>query len=391
MKTKLMLMKKLPCKIKSSLLLAMLAVAHASFGQNTPPEKTPFVLDVNTVLVIMVGLLLFVIVVLAFTLVASIELFRKQSKEKKRNGQAIKSVLLFLVGMTSLQAIAQDASSATEVAKSIFSDEKIFRFLLWGILGLEMITIFGLVYWIRFFTGIQDLTKERSAERKKVAKTAPSWWIKANKMRPIEDEAELDVGHEYDGIRELDNVTPPWFTLAFVSSIIFGLGYLWNYHVAKASPNQYEEYEQAVTKANLQKEAYLKLKGDAVNENTVVMLDAAGIGVGKELFANNCVACHGKAGEGGVGPNLTDDYWLHGGKIGDIFKVIKLGVVEKGMMSWKDIFSADQIAGLASYIKSIHNTNPAGAKEKQGELYKEEVAKADSSSTAATTTNATKN
>lgn len=179
------------------------------------------------------------------------------------------------------------------------------------------------------------------------------------------------MGHSYDGIRELDNPVPAWFSIAFIASILFGLAYLWRYEVVHSGLNQYEEYEAAVTKGNLQVAAYMKTKGDAVNENTVTMLDAAGIEAGKKFFMNNCTACHGNAGQGGVGPNLTDDYWLHGGSIGNVFHTVKFGVVEKGMMSWKDIFSAEQIAQIASYIKSIHGTNPAGAKAPQGELYKD--------------------
>ena len=247
-----------------------------------------------------------------------------------------------------------------------------------GTLCLELLIICVFIYWIRFFTGIEELQEKKALARKERFKGRGSWWSRANKMKPIEEEHTLDVGHNYDGIRELDNPTPPWFSVAFIASILFGLGYLWRYQVAHAAPNQYEEYEIAVTKGNLQVAEYLKTKGDAVNEQTVVMLDGAGIEAGKKLFINNCTACHGTAGQGGVGPNLTDDYWLHGGAIGSVFHTIKFGVVEKGMMSWKDVFSAQQIAELASYIKSLHGTHPPGAKEPQGELYKEEPVKKDS-------------
>ncbi|GAB3432894.1 cbb3-type cytochrome c oxidase N-terminal domain-containing protein [Niabella aquatica] len=343
-----------------------------------PATSASFILDANSVLVFAIAVLAMVIGVLGYTLRASLDLYKKRKATKSNEGQVVKSVLLAFLSLGALQAFGQDGAVAAAPSTGIFSDASIFRYLLFGILTLELITVFVLVYWIRFFTGIEDLQREKALERKKKFKGAPSWWVKANKLKPMEEEASLDVGHSYDGIRELDNATPPWFTIAFIATIIFGLGYLWRYHVANAAPNQYEEYEISVTKANLAKEAYMKLKGDNVNETTVTMADAAGIAEGKKLFTNNCVACHGNEGQGGVGPNLTDDYWLHGGSLGDVFKVIKLGVVEKGMMSWKDVFSADQIAQIASYIKSIHGTKPAGAKEAQGELYKEESPKADS-------------
>lgn len=360
-------------------------------AQEPAPAAAPtsFTLDANSVLIFAIAILAMVIGVLGYTLRASLDLYKKRKINKDISGQAVKLLLIGFLSLGALQAFGQNDSEPAAPVTVVFYDANIFRYLLFGIIALELITIFALVYWIRFFTGIADLQREKGIEQKRKLKDASSWWSRINKLKPMEEEASLDVGHSYDGIKELDNVTPPWFTLTFIASIIFGIGYLWHYHVSKAGPSQYEEYEIAVTKARLEKEAYLKLKGDAVNENTVAMLDAAGIEAGRALFTSNCSACHGKDGQGGVGPNLTDDYWLHGGSIGDVFKTIRLGVVEKGMMSWKDVFSAEQIAQLASYIKSTQGSKPAGAKEPQGELYKEtpkinhtDPAKADSTQTA---------
>ncbi len=348
------------------------------------PTSSSFTLDANSVLIFAIALLAMVIGVLGYTLRASLDLYKKRKDSKKATEPITKSLLIGLLSLGALQAFGQDATETPATVTGIFSDATIFRYLLLGIITLELITIFALVYWIRFFTGIEDLQREKTVERKTKLKDASSWWSRVNKLKPMEEEASLDVGHSYDGIKELDNVTPPWFTIAFIASILFGIGYLWHYHVSKAGPGQYEEYEIAVTKANLEKQAYMKLKGDAINENTVTMLDATGIEAGRALYTSNCSACHGNNGQGGVGPNLTDDYWLHGGSIGDVFKTIRLGVVEKGMMSWKDVFSADQIAQLASYIKSTHGSKPADAKEPQGELYKE-AQKTDSTSAKATT------
>jgi cytochrome c oxidase cbb3-type subunit 3 len=138
-----------------------------------------------------------------------------------------------------------------------------------------------------------------------------------------------------------------------------------------------------VAEADLKVKEYLKMKGDNVDENTVTFLSGKeDLDAGRELFTNGpCISCHGKDGSGivmgqpGVGPNLTDDYWLHGGSVKNIFTTIKYGVTGKGMQSWESAFSAKQIAQLASYVKSLHGTKPAVAKEKQGDLYIEEQTK----------------
>jgi cytochrome c oxidase cbb3-type subunit 3 len=116
---------------------------------------------------------------------------------------------------------------------------------------------------------------------------------------------------------------------------------------------------------------YLKLKGDAVNENTVTVLTGAeDMAAGKKIFTTSCAACHKEAGGGDVGPNLTDDYWLHGGDVKNIFKIVKYGV--NAMPQWQNAYSNKQLAQVASYVKSLKGTNPPNPKPAQGELYKEE-------------------
>ena len=136
----------------------------------------------------------------------------------------------------------------------------------------------------------------------------------------------------------------------------------------------------AVQNGERQKNEYLKAKGESVDENTVTMLAATDIAEGKKIFvdATKCASCHGTDGSGmvngnpGVGPNLTDDYWLHGGDIKSIFKTIKYGIDGKGMPAWGTQFSAKQLAQLASFVKSVHGTKPANGKTPQGELYKDD-------------------
>ncbi|MBK7098981.1 MAG: c-type cytochrome [Sphingobacteriales bacterium] len=276
-------------------------------------------------------------------------------------------MIIGLLFMSVATLFAQDAGAAS--TSDSISTETILTYSLLLIIALEIVAIVALLRWHRFFTGIEGM-EEAKLESLKSTNSFNNWWNSINKFKSIENEDDIDMGHSYDGIRELNNVLPPWFTWTFIASIVFGFGYLWKYHwSSNPAPNQYQAYEKEVAAAKIKQDAYLKSRGDLVNETNVKMVDAAGVEAGKKLFSSNCAVCHSDKGQGGVGPNLTDDFWLHGGNINDIFKTIKYGVVEKGMQSWKDVFSPDQIADLSSYIITLHGTNPPGAKEPQGELF----------------------
>jgi cytochrome c oxidase cbb3-type subunit 3 len=359
-------------KLTSVLLLLFFSVANVA-AQGTEQPETGFKLNVNTVLAFVVFLLFILIAVLGFTVRSSMDIYRKRKAGEKKDNAVGKTLLLILFfSMLAIPGMAQETPEVVISAKIDLSENTLLRNIMLFIIGLEVLTILFFVKWISFFTGIDEL--RRSKGKKGIFNIDfQKIWVKANKFKPIEEEASLDVGHSYDGIRELDNATPPWFTIAFIASIIFGIGYLWRYHVAESAPNQIQEYEMEVAQAKIKIAEHMKNQKDLVDENTVVMLSGADIDNGKILYANNCAVCHGNEGQGKVGPNLTDEYWLHGGRINDVFKVIKLGAIEKGMMSWKGVFSATEIAQISSYIKSIGGSKPAGAKEPQGELYKEEA------------------
>lgn len=242
-----------------------------------------------------------------------------------------------------------------------------FYFLL-SVLLLEIIIILTLIYniWLLLIA-----KKKAPAAEEATAKPHFSWWDKFNRFKPIAQEAELDLGHDYDGIRELDNRLPPWWLYGFYCCIIFAVVYLWRFHVAHSAPLSGEEYAISVRKAEVAKAEYLKKAANNVDETTVKLLtDEGDLAAGKTVFESTCFACHGKHGEGGVGPNLTDAYWLHGGSIQDVFKTIKYGWPDKGMKSWKDDYSPSQIAQIASYVKSLGGTHPDNPKAPQGNLEK---------------------
>lgn len=194
-----------------------------------------------------------------------------------------------------------------------------------------------------------------------------SWWERFAALGSNNTEEELELHENYDGIKELNNPTPPWFNFIFYSTIIFALIYFLNYHIIGFGKLQEDEYKQELTDAAEAKAAYLKTSGNLIDENNVsALLDAATVNEGKNIYMANCKVCHGGFGEGIVGPNLTDDYWIHGNTINDIFKTIKYGVPQKGMVPWQNTLTALQIQQVSSYIFTLKDSNPKNPKAPQG-------------------------
>lgn len=192
------------------------------------------------------------------------------------------------------------------------------------------------------------------------------------KTTPIEKEQEILLNHNYDGIRELDNRIPPWFHFLFYGTIIWAVIYMLVFHVFNDGQIQSKEYQAEIQKASLERQILIKTCA-FLNEETVTFTDdAAVLAEGKDIFIRNCAACHGQKGEGLVGPNLTDDYWIHGGGIKNIFKVTKYGVPAKGMIAWETQLDPNKIRAVSSYIITLHNTNPPNPKAPEGEKWVED-------------------
>jgi len=210
----------------------------------------------------------------------------------------------------------------------------------------------------------------------KTKKTGLSLWEKLLSLKPIEQEKDLEIEHAYDGIKELNNPVPAWFNVLFFGTMLFAAGYLFYYHIGGYGDLQDKEYEHEMVKAQEEKAAYLEKSANTIDENSV-LADKTPVTLeeGKGIFTSNCVVCHGDKGQGIIGPNLTDDFWLHGGGINNVFKTIKYGVPEKGMISWEKNLTPKQISAVANYILSIHGSNPPGAKAPQGEKYEEKDVK----------------
>ena len=181
-------------------------------------------------------------------------------------------------------------------------------------------------------------------------------------MKKKQDEL---LNSNYDGIQEYDNDLPRWWKALFIITIIFGLVYV-AYRNLGYSPD---------TEAALQHELKEIQAKQASTTSTVTSAetllaftkDPNHLAAGKAVFQTKCVACHGPEGQGLVGPNLTDNFWIHGGKISEIQHTIINGVLDKGMLSWKGLLSDQEIADVAAYIFSLKGTNPANPKPAQGE------------------------
>ncbi|NJB71321.1 cytochrome c oxidase cbb3-type subunit 3 [Saonia flava] len=193
--------------------------------------------------------------------------------------------------------------------------------------------------------------------------------------KPIEEEGEIILDHNYDGIKELDNKLPPWWVYMFYATIIFGVIYLVRFHVFY-DYTQKQEYEQEMAAAKISVEEYKKTAKDLVDVSTVELLtEASDLKTGENVFTANCVACHMADGGGGIGPNLTDEYWILGGGIKNVFNTISEGGRDgKGMIAWKQSLKPAQIAQVASYILSMQGTTPANPKAAEGDIWVDENA-----------------
>ncbi|WP_411029909.1 cbb3-type cytochrome c oxidase N-terminal domain-containing protein [Spongiimicrobium sp. 3-5] len=223
---------------------------------------------------------------------------------------------------------------------------------------------------------------EEAQERYLNAKSQPWEWKWGKRMykkllgsKPMEAEHEIILDHNYDGIKELDNKLPPWWVYMFYATIIFGVVYLVRFHIF----NDYDqklEYEREVAAAQLAIEEYKKTAKGLVDANTVELLtEASDLSAGEKIFTASCVVCHMADGGGGIGPNLTDEYWILGGGIKNVFNTISEGGRDgKGMISWKQTLKPLEIAQVASYLLKFQGTTAANPKAAEGEIWVDENA-----------------
>jgi cytochrome c oxidase cbb3-type subunit 3 len=209
-----------------------------------------------------------------------------------------------------------------------------------------------------------DLGFKDSALYKKVS----NFLIKQNQ---VEDEGELLLEHDYDGIKELDNNLPPWWVYLFYICIIFSVVYLVRFEIMDGD-NQEMELKKEMAQAQIDIAEFKKTAPDLMDEKTVTLLtDAADLAAGKAIFTTNCVACHRADAGGQIGPNLTDDQWILGGGIKNVFHTITNGGRDgKGMIAWsKSGLKPKDIQLVSSYVLSLQGSNPKDPKAPEGEVW----------------------
>ncbi len=310
--------------------------------------------------------------------------------------KCVKHLLTILLLGLSVSLWSQAAAAAPEATDKVGQFSQIMTYVL-AIIGIVLfIVAMVVVVRVNQFLYKRVLALEAAKSGVALPETAATvaaervdtFWDKLRKKYwedavPIEREHEILSHHEYDGIRELDNSLPPWWVNLFILTIIWSVFYMYYYHWGGNGPSSEQEYKTEIAEAEKQQAVALAGLANAIDESNVVALtESSALSEGELIFKGVCAACHGQAGEGTVGPNLTDEYWLHGGGIQNIFKTIKYGVPEKGMIAWQSQLTPSDMQKVSSYILTLGGTNPPNPKAPQGEIWVAPAA-ADSSATPA--------
>lgn len=321
-----------------------------------------------------IALLLAIIQALSNSIKSMSKPAASQMGEKSGNGNTAKALLVFALLGSGFSA--QAANGSVMMPDFVMTDT-----IFWL---LSTVIIFEVVIVFMLFRSLQTLIKlekgESFEEEVDTVDIFESWNL--TDRVPVEEEEAILMDHEYDGIRELDNNLPPWWKYMFYATIIFAVVYVIRFMITGSGPSSHEEYMAEVEEAVAMKAEAMANATDLVTEeNVVYMIDAPTLEKGAAIYKGNCVTCHGQLGEGGTGPNLTDEYWLHGGSINNVFSTIKYGVPAKGMIPWESQFTPKQMQSVASYILSLQGSNPPNAKDPQGEIFVEKFENEEGDST----------
>lgn len=337
-------------------------------------------LTIFYVLLVVIGFLLISILVISKSTQALIrsDIFREKIIERKNTSATNKGVLT-LIGFLTLGFGANAMS--TEIPANA-AKENLWLYVengdLYTLLIIAIILLGFLLHMVNMFYGVLKMIRPEVSQETIAARISLRKKKRASLAQlltgavAIEEEHKIDLGHDYDGIRELDNPMPPWWLAGFFISIVFAVVYMFHYHVLGTGDLQEVEYAKVMEIETAKIQEYLKSQAMDVDEtNATLMTSNDDVMKGKALFINNCTVCHKEDGRGEAGPNLTDDHWIYGGDIKDIFRVIKKGA-PNGMPEHQSKFNPIQIQQVASYVLTLDYISPAdGGKDPEGELYQE--------------------
>lgn len=305
-----------------------------------------------------------------------------------------KSVLLITGWSMAISSFAQETAPVERsFMDDPFNHPMLSFYLVIALLfiSIVLIAVVG-IYILRVIRILTEQLDREKAQKLGVAYVpSPGWWERftqrINASVPLEQEKNIELDHNYDGIKELDNHLPPWWKWLFYGTIGWAFVYIVVFHFSASLPLSIEEYQIEVAQAEEQARQLKASQPEAViDENNLrYTADPAIIEKGKNVFANNpCGSCHRNDGGGNtIGPNLTDEYWIHGGDVKNVFNTVKNGAVDKGMPAWGKVMSAQDVRDVTFYIMSLQGTKPPDAKAPQGELFKQPTVTADSTARAA--------
>ncbi len=363
-------------------LISVFAINNSIAAPAVEAASTTATTNSNGLFYILLGTALFLLIlIIALGSIYKSLLGGKTILEVKETGKP--NGILMLAAIAMLPSVMQAQAAAEAVVP-------VDNTWLWILISLNLFLLYIVFLLLK---GVRKLVRMTSAISQEEEAAKPGiielWEKKLTDAVPVEREHEVMLDHDYDGIRELDNNLPPWWVYMFYASILFAIVYIGYYHFTDGKL-QHDEYLAEMVEADLAKAEYMKNAANLVDEtNVIAVTDMTRLEAGKAIFLQNCAPCHGQNGEGTVGPNLTDDYWLHGGGIANVFNTTKYGVPAKGMIAWQSQLGASQIQEVASYILTLYGTLPANPKEPQGEIWVAEKILIDSlSTTIADTVNA---
>ena len=349
-------------------------------GDNSGTEKTVVTLtnygENLTLFYWLLGsiiVLLIAIIIMSTTITSLVrsDYFKKKLGENSKGNNGIITTIIVLIGSFLFMASNNTASALTFNGPGEATEGMPWLMVensdLYAMVVINIVLISVLLYLRRMFKEFLSMVKKA----KEVEVAQEDAIKKLNKILtdvvPIEEEHTILMHHEYDGIRELDNNLPPWWVWGFYATIIFAVIYLFNYHILGTSDLQIEAYNKEVAQAKKDVDAYLSKMAMNVDEtNATLLTEGKDISAGKALYETNCVACHNPKGEGNIGPNLTDNHWIYGPDVKDLFKTIKYGT-PNGMPEHASKMNPVQLQQVASFVLSLPFSE---GKEAEGKEYK---------------------